>query len=119
MLKVSGQTIYLTRGDTALIQLTLKDSNGEAYVPTEGDVIRFAMKQKMTDDYEVLASVEIPTDTLLLEIEPDITKGMAYNKNKPYKYDIELTYSTGRVDTFVSDADIYIMPESDVYDSNS
>ena len=117
MLEIKGQTIYLTRGDTALIQLTLKDRNGDDYVPTEGDSIRFAMKRKMSDDSEILATVSIPTDTLLLEIEPSVTDGLEFNKNKPYKYDIELTYSTGRVDTFVSDADIYIMPEADTHES--
>lgn len=58
MLEVKGQTIYMTRGDS----------------------IRFAMKKKVSDDSEILAMVEIPTNTLLLEIEPSVTEGLAYNK---------------------------------------
>lgn len=111
MLRITGTTIHLTRGDTGLIQLALTDENDNPYVPTEGDAIRFAMKKKMSDDEEVLARIDIPTDTLLLEIKPEDTSSLAYSKSKPYKYDIEITYASGRKDTFVEDADIYLMPE--------
>lgn len=115
MLNINGDTIYLTRGDSALIKLTLTDANGDPYEPSDGDRIRFAMKKRMSDSNEVLVTVEIPTDTLLLEIRPEHTEALQYNRSRPYKYDIELTTATGRVDTFIADADIFIFPEVDVH----
>lgn len=117
MLSIRGTTISLTRGDYAAIQLTLTDKlTGDAYEASDGDVIRFAMKEKMSDDCDILITKDIPTDTLLLEIDPEDTQSLTYRRRTPYKYDIEITYSTGKTDTFISDADIYILPEADSYE---
>lgn len=118
MLKVNGTTIQLTRGDTALIQLALytDPEHTTAYVPTEGDSIRFAMKKRMTDSEAILLTKNIPTDTLILEIEPSDTYSMTYSSVTPYKYDVQLTYANGRVDTFITEADIFILPEVDAHE---
>jgi hypothetical protein len=116
MLQIKGTAIYLTRGDTARIQLTLSDDNGE-YTPASGDRIRFAMKRRMSDSYAILTEIEIPTDTLVLQIDPEHTQALPYSKTRPYKYDIEVTSASGSVDTVIADADFYIMPEVDVYES--
>lgn len=116
MISIRGTTIRLTRGDTALIQLALTDANGDAYEASDGDEIRFALKRKMTDDYEILLETDIPTDTLLLEIDPADTQDLTYSTKQPYKYDIQITYGTGAVDTFIADSDFYILPEADVYE---
>lgn len=74
--------------------------DGDAYTPAEGDVIRFAVKQKYKDaDEDVLINKQIPTDTLLLEIEPSDTKPLTMGKD--YVYDIEYTDAAGHVDTFL------------------
>lgn len=115
MFKIEESTIYLTRGDSALIKLTLYDANGDLYTPDPADKIRFAMKKRMSDAEAVLAEIEIPNDTMILEIQPEHTQELTYSTSRPYKYDIELTTASGRVDTFVADADIYILPEVDRY----
>lgn len=115
MLKINETTIYLTRGDSALIQLTLTNKDGSAYVPASGDSIRFAMKRAMTDKHAVLLTVQIPINTLVLAIEPEMTEELKYNKVIPYKYDIELTSASGQVDTFIADADLYLLPEVGVH----
>lgn len=107
MLKIIGTTIYLTRGDTAYIQITLTDSAGNAYVPAEGDVIRFAVK-KLYSDVNVLLEINIPTETLMLTINPADTKKFRFGE---YKYDIELTRSDGVVDTFIDRADFFVTEE--------
>lgn len=117
MLKIDGTTIYLTRGDTALIQIALTDPDGNAYTPAPTDTIRFAMKQRMSDSIAVLYETDIDPTTLLLSIPSSATENMTYSKVRPYKYDIELTAS-GYVDTFIADADIYILPEVDVNGDN-
>lgn len=66
---ITGTTITLTRGDTfeALVSATKKD--GTPYIPVEGDVIRFAMKENY-DDARPLLVKEIPIDTMMLMLEP-------------------------------------------------
>ena len=97
---IKGNNITLTRGDTLIIQIELTKGE-EEYTPQTGDTIRFAVKQKYKDpDESVLIFKQIPTETMLLEIEPDDTKPLTMGKD--YVYDIELTDSQGHVDTFIS-----------------
>ena len=104
---ITGTTITLTRGDTfeALVSATKKD--GTPYIPVEGDVIRFAMKENY-DDARPLLVKEIPIDTMILVIEPEDTKPLAFGK---YVYDIELTKVTGEVDTFITKATLKLTEE--------
>ena len=97
---LSGTKITMTRGDTLLVTLVITDGN-DAYTPAAGDVIRFAMSKKYKDKagYELLINKQIPTDTLLLELRPEETASLPYGT---YNYDIQLTRSSGRVDTFIS-----------------
>lgn len=100
MHSISGTDITLTRGDSLLLQIDItRDS--EPYTPAEGDSIRFAMKQKYKDPDSAVKIVKtIPTDTLILEIEPEDTKDLLMGKT--YVYDIQLTDANGRVDTFIN-----------------
>lgn len=109
MKTVTGKRINLTRGDTCKIQLSLTDSDGEAYTPNEGDIIRFAAK-KTYDDPVPLIYIVIPNDTLLLEIEPEHTKNLAFGN---YVYDIQLTCADGTVDTFITDGILKLEKEVD------
>ena len=110
MLKINGTTITLTRGDSALITLTLTYKNGDFYEPAEGDQIRFAVKKDFNDLVSPLLFITIPTDTLLLYISPEQSKGLAYGQ---YKYDIQLTTASGDVDTFIDKATLVITEEVD------
>lgn len=94
---ITGTTITLTRGDTfeALVSATKKD--GTPYIPVEGDVIRFAMKENY-DDARPLLVKEIPIDTMMLMLEPSDTADLNFGK---YVYDIQLTKANGKVDTFL------------------
>lgn len=104
---VSGTMITLTRGDTFTALITITDSEGNRYVPVKGDRIRFAMKTDYEDEAPLLIK-EIPIDTMILVIEPDDTKPLAFGK---YVYDIELTKATGEVDTFITKATLKLTEE--------
>lgn len=104
---VSGTTITLTRGDTFKAQISIMDSNGEPYVPEEGDSVRFAMKSSYADSEPLLVK-DIPIDTLKLILEPEDTKELKFGN---YVYDIQLTKATGEVDTFITTAKIKITEE--------
>lgn len=114
MYKVDGTTITMTRGDTVTIQIEMKRGS-ETYTPQEGDVIRFAAKKPMLNmsrteyvDPVPLVRKTIPNDTLILSIQPNDTKALAFGE---YVYDIELTYANGNVDTFIAEARLIIAPE--------
>lgn len=104
---VSGTMITLTRGDTFTALITITDSEGNPYVPVEGDRIRFAMKTNYEDGAPLLVK-EIPIGTMILVIEPEDTKALAFGK---YVYDIELTKVTGEVDTFITKAILKLTEE--------
>lgn len=114
--KVEGTTISLTRGDSLFLQLELK-KNGETYYPVSGDVIRFALKHPQmnpnkTDfvDAVPLLVREIPNNTLLFELQPSDTEGLGFGT---YVYDIQITYASGAVDTFIANSKFIITPEVD------
>lgn len=106
MVSVDGNKISMTRGDTLRVKVSIT-VDGEQYVPTERDVIRFALKHDTLNsarteftDAEPLITVEIPNDSLILELEPSDTKTLGFGK---YAYDIQITFADGTVDTFISD----------------
>jgi hypothetical protein len=106
---ITGTTITLTRGDTfeALVSAIKKD--GTPYIPVEGDVIRFAMKENY-DDARPLLVKEIPIDTMMLMLEPSDTADLNFGK---YVYDIQLTNANGKVDTFITKATLKLSEEVD------
>lgn len=104
---ISGTTITLTRGDSFMAQVSIADKDGNPYVPTEGDSVRFAMKAKCTDPKPLLVK-DIPIDTLKLVLNPEDTKELAFGN---YVYDIQLTKATGEVDTFITTSKIKITEE--------
>lgn len=97
--KIIGTSITMTRGDTLKTKINILDSDGNEYVPTNGDYIRFAMKKKYTDDTCCILK-EIPIDTLVLHLEPQDTKCLP--QPCEYVYDIQITMADGTVDTFIT-----------------
>lgn len=104
---ISGSTISLTRGDTLYLTVVMT-KDGAAYTPVEGEKVRFAMKNKISDDEEPLILKDIPIDTMTLKLEPEDTKPLKYGV---YKYDIEYTSVDGDVDTFIGPANFNITEE--------
>lgn len=111
MLYVDDETklIRLTRGDTAKIAITI-NIDEEVYVPVDGDSVRFAMKKAYRDQEPILVEKDIPTDTMILHIEPDDTKSLPYKKT--YVYDVQITFANGDVRTFIS-GELELLPEVD------
>lgn len=96
--KVRNNIIFLTRGDTFKAHLSINYPDGTAYIPKEGDHVRFALKENIEDN-ECLILKEIPIDTMLLTINPSDTKQLEFGN---YVYDIQLTKANGDVDTFIT-----------------
>lgn len=103
---LKGTTITLTRGDTFVAEIRISQANGSQYFPSEGDTVRFALKKSYTDA-DILISKDIPIDTMQLILQPEDTKNLDFGK---YVYDVQLTKSTGEVDTFITKS-IFIIDE--------
>lgn len=88
-------TIELTRGDSLFLRVSLKNKDGTSYVPEAGDVVRFAMKKKYTDA-ECLINKPFPTETMVLELEPNDTKPLQFGT---YDFDIEIRDANNHVET--------------------
>lgn len=108
MIEISGTTIKMTRGDTLRTFITLTDSEGEEYIPSPDDHIRFAMKRTYKDP-EPLILKEIPYNTLELVLNPEDTKSL--DAPSTYVYDIEITFGNGDVDTFINKAKLSLTEE--------
>lgn len=116
MYKVTGTRIELTRGDTFRAKVTMS-KDGVEYKPSDEDIVRFALKHKNMDvgkgrytDRTPLITKVIPNDTQILHLEPSDTKKMEFGE---YVYDIEITFESGDVDTFIDNATFVLAPEVD------
>jgi hypothetical protein len=106
---VKKTSITLTRGDTFKAQIFITDKDGNPYDIQPGDSVRFAMKKHYTDpDSEVLINKTIPSDTLVLVLEPEDTKSLEFGD---YVYDIQLTTASGDIDTFITKATLTLTEE--------
>ena len=105
---VTGTKIKMTRGDTAVINVTAKyKASGDTYEPQPGDSVTFAVKKSANDSTPLLVK-NIPIDTMQLWLNPEDTKTLRFGT---YIYDIQLTYANGDVDTFIPNGQLEISTE--------
>ena len=105
---IDGTTIWMTRGDTVRIELSLFDSSGNPYIPEEGDTIYFTVK-KSHKDKDFLFQRQVDLETLVLTIQPSDTENLQMDKD--YEYDMQLTKANGDVDTFITPSILHIAEE--------
>lgn len=102
------QKIILTRGDTFRAKITIRSSlNEPEYNVSEGDQIRFCLKKYVNDKTPILIK-NIPTDSLILEIESNDTSNLNFGE---YRYEVELTTASGDVCTIIENRVFHITPE--------
>ena len=112
MLKVSGTTIAVTKGDTVRV-FVIPTVNGEPYEIDASDEFRFACKKSNGD---VTCAIRKP---LIFDSEGNLMLELTANETEKldvgtYVYDIQLTRgSDGSVDTFIDQAKLRIMAEVD------
>ncbi len=96
--------IIITRGDSANLTIEmLYDDNGQPYQVQPNDVIRFAVKQFVTDR-TVLIQKDIPHDLVLI-LDPEDTANLDFGI---YHYDIILVKEGGYSETFIEDRNFII-----------
>lgn len=83
----------LTRGDTGIFSITLYDSDGSEYIPGEHEILTFYLLKKNCDDLaDAILTKDIPTDTMLLELEPSDTINL---QTATYPYRIRIRDTVG------------------------
>lgn len=91
-------SIYLTRGDIANIDVTAKTEDGEQYTFKVGDVVRFkAFKRRNCTDVVLVKDVVVEEETTVVTVllRKDETKfGDFINKPTNYWYEVELNPDT-------------------------
>lgn len=100
MLKISGNKISLTRGDSAYITLNILTKNGE-YDLADGDVVRVQVRD-IPNTGELLfdGNIEIGLDgEIIWHIYPDQTSDLDV---KTYYWDAQLQTANGDIFTFIT-----------------
>ena len=100
MLDVQNEKIYLTRGDTAYLEIELITQMGESYTPVYGDKLFFRLK-KSANKGSLLLEKEININTLTLELSPEDTANLEFGS---YCYEVELVTALGQHFTVIENA---------------
>jgi hypothetical protein len=94
----ADKSIYLTRGDMAVIEVNAHTNESEPYVFKVGDVVRLKVfTKKQHDDIVLTKDVVVNEETTTVDIQIDRrdTKiGGVINKPVDYWYEIELNPDT-------------------------
>lgn len=102
-----GNTIKLTRGDTARITASIMNEATEAvYAMGENDTLTLTVKKSTKDTEPLFQKVLVGLNTF--HIEPSDTAGLDFGK---YKYDVQLTTDDGDVYTVIEPSDFVVMEE--------
>lgn len=90
-------TIQLTRGDTARLDITIKNSlTEEVYDMTPDDILSFTIKKSVKDETALVHKESKGTNTF--HIEPKDTAELSFRK---YFYDVQLVRANGDVYTVI------------------
>ena len=108
MLNVNSDgTIKLTRGDTARLEITIKNSlTEEVYDMAPDDILSFTIKKSVKDETALVHKECKGTNTF--HIEPKDTAALSFRK---YFYDVQLTRANGDVYTVIVPTTFEIMKE--------
>ena len=99
MLKIDEEdNIYLTRGDTAIIDIALFDEDGEPYAMISSDRLVFTLR-KLYDKGAILIEKEVD--------EPSFSFTSADTKDLDFG-----EYVTGKIDTFIAEKTFTIGEEA-------
>lgn len=95
MLTISNKNIFLTRGDTAKIALSITSAGSAAYDSTKDRVV-LTVKKSTTDKEKILQKTAVND---VITISHADTRNLEYGD---YVYDIQLTTAAGDVYTVIT-----------------
>lgn len=103
MIQITGQSIYLTRGDSATLEIDLKrQGTSTAYVIQEGDTFYFRVKRNPNSELLIEKEFEATGESkIALTLDPEDTADLFNGTD--YRYEVELVTAGGWHDTFIAD----------------
>lgn len=111
MLTIEGNTIRLTRGDTAYIEVPIKrlvDDELQDYTMQDGDTLIFTVKDGKGLDSDASYIRKEVRGFNTIHIAPVDTKTMKFGK---YVYDVEIDTANGDVFTVIPISDFVLEKE--------
>lgn len=103
----ADNTVRLTRGDTAYLQVPIvNDVTLEPYIVAEDDTLILSVKRTVKDTEVCFQKTVKGTD--IFHIKPEDTRQCEFGK---YKYDVQLTTSSGEVYTVIEPTCFEILTE--------
>ena len=96
MLQITSNEVFLTRGDSADLEVIIYDLEGNVYELVEGDVLTFTLKYNcITDD--IIIQKDISSDSTI-HIQPADTNDLLYGT---YWFDVQLVHGNGKTYTVI------------------
>ena len=105
MFKIEGNSILITRGDTGIFSLTVRDSNGAVYDYSD-DAVRLTVRRNVYAKEPVLQKTIVYGESVA--ITSSDTASLPYGE---YVYDVELKTPSGMVCTIIPPSRFVIMVE--------
>lgn len=95
MFEIYRNDISITRGDSAIFEVTITDKDGNTYTPINTDRVTFTVKENTRSNAIVFQKT---VENGKIVIAPSDTEGLRYGK---YVYDVQLVTADGWVDTII------------------
>lgn len=110
-MQISGRNMSMTRGDSETLTVLCRNSDGSPHPFEVGDTVYFTVKWSPNADEKLMQKVV--TDfgekgEAVIEIAPEDTKALNFGT---YKYDVQLTFASGRVTTIIPPSSFRVMEE--------
>ena len=105
MFKIVNNVIRITRGDTGIFSLSLKNAEGEAY-DYSNDTVKFTVKSDVYSKTALIQKTVSYGETVT--ILPGDTAQLPYGE---YAYDVQVTTQGGIVDTVIPPNKFIVMSE--------
>lgn len=102
MIHIDDNNITITRGDTALLTLSITDQDDQPYIPVEGDNIYLTIKPDINNEYYVLKKKF--NDIQKLSITKSDTIDLNFGK---YFYDVRIENGS-QYDTIICSGEFII-----------
>lgn len=112
MLFIKGTEIYLTRADSAIIDVIVTNSDGSPYEIQEGDRIIFRLR-KDGKNSPIICEKDANVSEMTLTLDPKDTEPC--ENGQDYRYEFELVTAAGIHCTFIENALFHIGVELEVH----
>ena len=99
MFTIKDNIIKLTRGDSAIFEITITDSEGQPYELQSGDLVEFTVKNFAIGEQPLIQKLG-----RTVQLRWEDTKDLPFGN---YLYDVQITFANG-------DRDTIIAPEQDI-----